>query len=66
MISSNSLSSPFTSDDEIARLKRGHGNTMLKVEGSIKDSQQELCRKDAEIKELKASLLHKLYFACLL
>lgn len=46
----------FFSDDEICRLRQGHGNTMLKVEGKVKGSQEEISRKDAEIRELKASL----------
>jgi hypothetical protein len=44
------------SDDEICRLKQGHGNTLMKVEDSIKGNQQELSRKDTEIRDLKVSL----------
>eukprot|EP00804_Cyclotella_cryptica_P019246 CCRYP_006146-RA/>CCRYP_006146-RA protein AED:0.18 eAED:0.18 QI:127/1/1/1/0.66/0.75/4/282/1677 len=43
-------------DDEICRLKQGHGNTMLQVEGNMKVSQDELLRKDAEIRDLKSTL----------
>jgi hypothetical protein len=38
-------------DDEICRLKQGHGNTMMQVE-SGKD---EMARKDGEINELRVS-----------
>jgi len=43
-------------DDEICRLKKGHGTTIMQVEGKVKISQEELTRKDAEIIELKSSM----------
>jgi hypothetical protein len=44
-----------SSDDEICRLNAGHGNSMLKVEDRVKVGQEELARKDKEIRELKVS-----------
>ena len=43
-------------DQEICRLKQGHGNTMMQVEGKVKSSQEELSRRDNEIQELRVSL----------
>ena len=45
------------SDDEICKLQQGHGNTMLKVEDNMKVSQEELLRKDGEIRDLKVRWL---------
>ena len=43
-------------DEEICRLKQGHGTTMMQVEGKVKSSQEELSRRDNEIQELRVSL----------
>ncbi len=43
-------------DDEIAKLKQGHGKSMVQVEGKVKYSEEELARKDAKISELNASV----------
>ena len=40
-------------DDEICRLKQGHGNTMMQVE----NGRDEMTRKDNEINELKVSFV---------
>lgn len=51
MINNNDLR-----DEEICRLKQGHGTTMMQVEGKVKSSQEELSRRDNEIQELRVSL----------
>mmetsp|Transcript_13425 Transcript_13425/g.29021 ORF Transcript_13425/g.29021 Transcript_13425/m.29021 type:complete len:661 (+) Transcript_13425:1219-3201(+) len=43
-------------DAEICRLSKGHGTKMMHVEGQVKNSQEELVRKDNEIYELKTSV----------
>ena len=43
-------------DDEIAALKQGHGKSMVQVEGKVKDSEEELARKDSAISDLKANV----------
>ena len=48
-------------DEEIARLKQGHGNTMMQVEGKVKMSKEELSRRDGEIGELRVSLMCMLF-----
>jgi hypothetical protein len=43
-------------DEEICKLKQGHGNTMLQVEGQVKTRTEEIYKKDNEIYELKVSV----------
>ena len=44
-------------DEEVCKLKQGHGSTMMEVEGQVKTSKQELSRKDNELYELRVSLV---------
>ncbi len=45
----------FDLDEEVCRLKQGHGKSMVQVEGQVKTSQEELHKKDTEINELRVS-----------
>lgn len=47
------------SDAEIMKLNKGHGTTMMQVEGRVKNSQEELVKRDNEIDELRVSPFSK-------